>query len=439
MSRTSRINKSHINLATDAAIPQRDLLLDCAEVARRLSAQLGADGAVEINRCERLRVKYSPGASLRVLHRIQVEAVSYVIAARTFTRGRSESAFDRARKRAVRSGALLPVARDAEFDTVYWTFPNDRKITKLSALASPPETLADICGEKWVESRIVAYAPEKCVTARCLSDRDELLAYVKIYSDEEPCSNDIYNALWEKIKDAKSRLRIPRVINFSEAHRALFLEPVAGRPIADLDKAEGPDGFRRFGIALALLHSLSVPDAFPAFERLDPNHLRKAAEVIGQARPDVAKLAFGLAEELCARRNALTDKAVCLHGDAHPKNGIHHNDSVALIDLDQAGTGPAAADIGSLLAALSYYRRSGLLSSARERELRSMFLRGYAEARELPEPDSLRWHTAAALLAERALRAVSRIRPKGLERLNDLLLDSWNLLTKKEKAPGRIS
>ena len=58
MSRAARVN-----LATDPALPQRDLLLDLGEVSKRLSAQLASGGAIKIDRCERLRIKYSPGAS----------------------------------------------------------------------------------------------------------------------------------------------------------------------------------------------------------------------------------------------------------------------------------------------------------------------------------------------------------------------------------------
>jgi len=39
----------------------------------------------------------------------------------------------------------------------------------------------------------------------------------------------------------------------------------------------------------------------------------------------------------------------------------------------------------------------------------------YAAVRPLPSPTSLRWHTAAALLAERAWRAVNRLRLPGLQ------------------------
>ena len=41
--------------------------------------------------------------------------------------------------------------------------------------------------------------------------------------------------------------------------------------------------------------------------------------------------------------------------------------------------------------------------------------------REPPSARSLAWHTAAALLAERALRAVTRVRPDGLERLDEII------------------
>ena len=134
---------------------------------------------------------------------------------------------------------------------------------------------------------------------------------------------------------------------------------------------------------------------------------------------------------LCEMWTASTDPRVCLHGDVHPKNGIIENSRAALIDLDQAGAGPAAADLGSLLAALRYSRCVGLLSPADERGLSAAFLSGYKEARELPEPSHLRWHVAAALLAERAFRSVSRIRQEGLQRLGELLMECRKLLSEE--------
>ena len=48
---------------------------------------------------------------------------------------------------------------------------------------------------------------------------------------------------------------------------------------------------------------------------------------------------------------------------------------------------------------------------------RLRFLSGYAERRPLPTASSLAWHTAAALLAERALRAVNRVNRTALAHL----------------------
>ena len=314
-------------------------------------------------------------------------------------------------------------------ETVYWTFPNDRKITNLSVLASPPESLANLSESRWTRSHVVAYAPEKCVTAQCLNKKGELLAYAKVYSDGERCNRQIFDALWKSISSEKSNLRIPRSLAYSEEHRTLLIEPLDGRRLAELNDHERVNGFRRFGAALAALHSIPIPDDLPPFTRLDSDRLQEAARIIEHARPYVAELAGNLARELCERRNNLTEPTVCLHGDVHPKNGILKDSRVALVDLDQAGTGPAAADLGSLLAALRYSRCVGFISYADERELIAAFLCGYSEARELPKQDSLRWHTAAALLAERSLRAVHRIRGGGLKRMGDLLLDSWRLLT----------
>ena len=417
-----------VDLLKDSALPYRDLLLDIPQAARRLSARIGVDGPIEIQRCERARVKYLPGTSLRVLYRVQVSGRLYTIATRTFTAGLSRSVFERAVSRAVPSGVLLPVGHDAELDMVYWTFPNDRKINSLAALTSPPERLATIGRLRWATSRAVAYAPEKCVTAECLSDAGVLLAYAKVYAADESPTYPLYEALWRSLGDRGSRLRVPRALAYCEQDHLLLLEPMAGRRLSDLRRRNRAEGFHRLGVGLAALHQVPAPAALRPFTRLRPDRLQEAARIIAVARPDVYGLGVELAEQLSERRPGLKDSDVCLHGDVHPKNGVLQNDRIALIDLDQAGTGPAAADIGSLLAALRYSCLVKAMSRADERELAGAFLRGYREGGQLPEADSLRWHVAAALLAERALRAVNRVRAEGLKHLNDLLHDSRSVL-----------
>ena len=69
------------------------------------------------------------------------------------------------------------------------------------------------------------------------------------------------------------------------------------------------------------------------------------------------------------------------------------------------GLAQAAADLGSVLAGIRYCRHIGLYSDATARALRRAFLTGYSALRPLPSEAALGWYTAAALLAERALRA----------------------------------
>jgi aminoglycoside phosphotransferase len=421
---------TQVPLLADPILPQRDFLLDGDEVAQRLSAGLGADGPLTIGSCERLRVKYRIGNSLRVLYRMQVDDGSYLVACRVFPPGGSKRAYEQETLPRVGCGPLRPMFRDAQLDTIFWAFPNDRKIRTLSALVDVPGTLSGLLDSAWTHSRTVAYAPEKCATAQCLNDRMEVLAYAKVYAGEDGrhCAR-IYRMLWESLVN-KSMLRIPRVIAYSDDHRTMLLEAIAGQRLADLNAAELQNGLCFLGAALASLHALPLPVCVSRFKRLDIDRLQHAAHIIGLARPDVARLARELSHQLGAQRKASSDIA-CLHGDVHPKNGILTDNGLALVDLDQVAAGPAAADLGSMLGGLRYQRCIGAISAATETELAGAFLSGYERVHALPNGDCLRWHSAAALLAERALRAVNRIRPDGLQHLGELLAEAQALLTEK--------
>jgi Ser/Thr protein kinase RdoA (MazF antagonist) len=160
-----------------------------------------------------------------------------------------------------------------------------------------------------------------------------------------------------------------------------------------------------------------------------------SADLVARARPDLAGPVRRLAGHL-HDGPPVGEEAVLLHGDCHPKNALFAGDatraapggertdphlSLALIDLDQAGTGPAAADIGSLLARLRRDEVTGAHDAAGTEALSAAFLDGYAAVRALPGDASLRWHTAAALVAEQAMRAVNRVNRPALTRLDRLL------------------
>jgi Ser/Thr protein kinase RdoA (MazF antagonist) len=209
----------------------------------------------------------------------------------------------------------------------------------------------------------------------------------------------------------------PWALGRSDERKLLVLEPMPGRRWADLDPGALPGALHRLGEGIAAVHDTAPPPGTPRFGRLDLARVARSADLVALARPDVADRLRRLAGRLRDGPPA-GERAVLLHGDCHPKNALFDGDALALIDLDQSGTGPAAADIGSLLARL---RRDEATGTAGSETLVAAFLAGYAAVRPLPSDGSLRWHSAAALVAEQAMRAVNRVNRPVLARLDHLL------------------
>jgi predicted glycosyltransferase/tRNA A-37 threonylcarbamoyl transferase component Bud32 len=407
--------------AQDAAVPARDALLDTAGLAPRLDALLGAGGPLGIEQLERIRAKYRVGRGLGLLFRVRVAGADHLVSARSFEPGGAARNLERALAGAHESppGALLPVAFAPELETVFWTFPNDRRIRSLALVAGPSDELARLAGGPCAP-RLVAYVPEKAATARCEDETGAARAYVKVYGGEEGARADaVHAAIWAAASTVPG-LRVPRPLAFDPHRRALALEAIDGEPLETRGAAGLGARLAALGAALATLHAASPPVGLPPLERLAPAKLERAGELIARVRPDVGDAARKLAEALAATFDQRNDPA-WLHGDAHPKNVVVTRDGVALVDLDQAAIGPAAADLGGVLSRLRHLRLVGVLSADRERALMDSLLRGYGSVREPPDARSIAWHLAASLLGERALRAVTRVRPEDLGYLGELI------------------
>lgn len=182
-------------------------------------------------------------------------------------------------------------------------------------------------------------------------------------------------------------------------------------------------------MATGRLHGIEPAGPLSPHARLTPDRLRSAAALIGAARPDVADRTAALLDGLVAAAPSLpTAAGVVLHGDLHAKNAmLTGRGSLGFVDLDQAGIGAASADLGSALAALRYHDvvapTSGPVGAAKR------LLEGYETRRPLPPPTELAWYTAAALLGERALRAVNRVRHEGLAHLGEVLTLGHEILS----------
>jgi aminoglycoside phosphotransferase len=353
-------------MAPDPAVPRRDALLEPLTMAEVISQRLNA--GVPVERCERVYVKYRVGDSLRAVYRYDGRYV------------------------AVRSGqrAAPPSIPAPEVGAALWPFPHDRRLPALPALA-PGSPVLERLLDRPCTPRLVAYAAEQSAAAQCRDERGRLLAYAKVQRDDGERRG------CEALAD-QDTVRVPRVLAHGEG--VLVLEAIRGRR---LDHLHGDEhALHALGRALAALHALPV--TAPAFTRLDVDRLATAAHVISRARPDAAAAAERLLERLVRRADEADGPHVLLHGDANLRNALMLADGdVALLDLEHLATGPAAADLGQVLAATRGASARALLA-------------GYGEP-----PEGLRWYTAACVLARVALPAVSRVRPQLLARLPELL------------------
>jgi hypothetical protein len=409
-------------LAEDRALPTRDALLDANLMAARLGEVLATDSPVDVQDYTQGRVKYRVGDSLRVLHRFRVDGHAQVVASRTFPAGESARVFAKAAQDAS-VGSLRAVGHDPELETVFWTFPHDRKLTTLPTLLGAGGDLDRLVGVP-VVSTVVQYAPEKSATAACMArNGDAPIAFAKLYADadEARLAHLIYDHLPRMLNPTHPRLGLPGFVGAAKEQRLLVLEAVGGVRMDALVGGQLVAAVGQLGAAVATLHGLRPPDGIPRFARLDLDRSQTAAELIGRVRPDVADFAADLVEELAATYEPSNEPDACLHGDVHPKNGIMRDGRVVLIDLDQLSSGPSAAELGSVRAALRYRAVTGQARRGETARLEAAFLNGFGAVRSLPSGEQIRWHTAAALLNERALRAVNRIRPEGLEVLERLL------------------
>jgi Ser/Thr protein kinase RdoA (MazF antagonist) len=319
---------------------------------------------------------------------------------------------------------LRAVVFDPDLHAVSWVFPCDRKLPGLDRLVGDGTFLRTSLGIEAGTTAVVAYAPEKSVTLRCEDAAGRVTAYAKVYAEREQ-SADVEERYRRVAGPAAAvGLHVPRVVGYLPASHVVVLEAIRGRRLDELNGSDLAVGLRGLGRALARLHGLRA-DAEQEYARFSPDSVRAAASLLASVRPDIGADAHALADRLADAGPG--GGSTLVHGDVHLKNGLLADEDVRLLDFDQCARGHPAADVGGLLAALRHRRLVGELTSARFEHLEAAFLAGYAERAEI-HAAALRWHTAAALLVDRAARAVHRVLPRTLARLPALLEEADRLL-----------
>jgi hypothetical protein len=392
--------RAAVDLALDPVLPRRDDLLDDRAVGALLGELLGKP----LGACTRVRAKYRRGESLRATYRLG-PGDGLLVSARMFPAAKAGAQLLRARAAAAaQGGAPGSVLFDEELNTVFWVFPQDRKLRGLGHLTTPPPELRGVFGAPWTRSELMAYTPEKAATVRCADPRDRTVGFAKLQGgDEGRRSVDTLRAVRRGLPE-RGPLRLPDAVGYlPERHLALF-SPEPGQPLHQVERSAVPQAMAALGAALSVLHARPTA-GFARFTRLDADQVAAAGRLVCAARPDLAPVTEALVGELLATAPAPAAHAL-LHGDLHPKNVLVHDGGVSLVDLDQAGAGPAAAELGGILARLRRPRPGDEIDPATAGAAAEALLAAYDRT---PSPADLRWHAAAALLVERAARAIGRV------------------------------
>lgn len=394
-------------LAPDPALPRRDDLLDEEQVAALLESLAARSGlGAPVTGCVRVRARYRPGESLRATYRLVGEDGSRLVSARMFTAAKAPAKFLLARDEADRQGAPGDaVFLDESLGTVFWVFPQDRKLRGLDRLVDPPAALRDVFGRPWVRSELLAYTPEKAATVRCTDASGATVGFAKVHAGDEGLrSVETLRTVRDLLLPRPGAPVLPEPVGYLPELRMALFSTVPGEPLHHTPRARVPAAMAALGEALGVLHA-SPTAGLPAFNRFAPDRLATAGELLRQARPDLAELVLDVVVALLAVPHRPAADAL-LHGDLHPKNVLVHGGDIGLVDLDQAAVGPAAAELGATLARLWCPRPHDTIDPATATAAADALLTSYPRP---PSTAELRWYAAAALLVERAVRAVSRV------------------------------
>jgi aminoglycoside phosphotransferase (APT) family kinase protein len=387
-------------VARERALPGLATLLDDVAFATVLDEAYPEAG---VRAAQSTYTRLKPGTNCLVAYDVETAAGATRVYARTHPRRDAGklAAVRRARARGPlgRGGALL----EAPLVAIY-PFPNDRRLTALAALGeheararllgrlSPP-------GSALAAARLstIRHKPERRFVGLLETSEGER-AVVKAFAHR----SSLPSGAIAHLASARGP-RLPRSLGASADGRLLLSEWLPGDPLDALARAGLSIGTcaAHAGRALAELHALPI-ERLAASPRGSPGlalgqAARAVAALCPSLHPGTRELAERLTRRLGAHARSGTEE-VLVHGDFSADQVlVDGSGGVALIDLDEAGRGRRALDLGSFLARLELEVLEGRLPLAVAGELGANLLGGYAEASGVPTRE-IGMHTAASLL-----------------------------------------
>jgi len=445
----------------DASMPQMTMILDETIMGGEFDQALFGKpcGGSRVQSCEIQWIKYKPAQNCTVCYRLTIDhgAADYT---EQFLYGRIY-ADGGALKRVAPAQAASParprhgepIVYLASVEMLCWLFPNDRKLDGLAKLTDGawlsnnllPEVVGAVFGADWrlsdFTSAIVHFVPEHNCTLRvdieALHDRSGAQARQRVYGKTyyNGAGAETYRrmcALWQRSSITGDVLGLAQPIAYQAEEKILWQAHVAGETLLDqgIGSAKFLAALAPAAAAVAALHGSALDCCQTVTRETELTKLTQAGAILSAALPAYGRQIHGVVNSLLRQAEDLPRRPdATLHGDLHIGNIITNNGKAALIDLDALCRGPALYDIGSFIAALIYH---GIVNDVAETELTAITTTFCAHYRrqiawEFSDTE-LHWYVAAALIAERLYRCVTRLKFKRGDIVGELLAQAERLI-----------
>lgn len=453
---------------TDPALPHLGVALDVDLMRGVLAEQLFPTETLkaryQIAGCQIIQARYKPGKNCLISYRLDIndQAVNQrheqILCARVYESGGSVSRFAKAQSQP-QTGAQFgaPIVHLPELDMLAWMFPNDRKLAGLPKLADadclklevlPPVISANFGSEWRIESlsnQIIHYVAEHTCTVKVIvelhspttAETRTVVLFGKTYYNQEGAETFTrMRQLSESEACQGERLKLAQPLAYQPEIQTLWQ---MGLPGASLYEHEA-DGEQFFALlesaagSLAALHqtpvscsrSFGVADLLAKFDEIE----RMVALLKPELSSDLRSLLVRLRNQ--ARQIGARPIAT-LHGDLHLKNFFVTGEQIALIDLDNVCAGDPLLELGSFIASLFYRQLAQQKPTENSRAMADIFIRAYSSASSQPINRSiLDWHIAAALIAERAYRCVTRLKSDRPSLLEEVIVLADKICARKQ-------
>jgi aminoglycoside phosphotransferase (APT) family kinase protein len=380
----------------DPALPGLPLLLDADAFVEFLRPRLpGLGGAAT-----QYYLRYKPETSCLAGYQLQVDGVETEVSARAYRRDGWDKLAKARQQQAL--GSLRPPLVLEDAAVVISLFPDDRQLKALARLGdghTRRELLSRLFPQRpdWWDGvlRCLRYKPERRYVAQLLVG-GEPRAVVKFYTQ------DAYHAAAVAAQFLRSRgsLRLAERLGRSLRHRVVACEWLPGVLLDEALSAESfsLDDLRRVGAALAELHAQHSQKLRPITREAEAAGLLENASAVGYLCPSLADRVACAAHETAQQLRGLPPGDQAVHGDFHAKQVLLQEGTVGVLDLDGAGSGDPALDVGNLIAHLDRNVLSGRLGHEHVALLATSFCEGYRERGCRAVLDRADLYTAVVLL-----------------------------------------